>query len=180
MAPDTRRRARASPPPPTHKRTTGRTGKVMAQATLGLVLLVAAGLLIVAVPRISNSTGKAVAVRLAAIGFVGAGINLTAGWVGSAAGWLTTTANDIGSTMISAGFGSSAVWVLWMALAIVWVAGMVPETWFAFQIPDWLSFSGVLLPALTAGLPGSLGHGLHRLIITLGSTMARVVSGWFA
>lgn len=148
----------------------------MAQGTLALLMLVVASGLLVSVGKFGNSTVKAIAVRLAAISYVAAGINVAGGWLGDGIAWLVQTADDIGSAVVNQAFGTGAVWVLYLALVVTWVAGMVPEKWFNFPIPDWLAVSGLILPAMTEGLPGDLGQGLHRLVMTTGNTMTEIVT----
>lgn len=149
----------------------------MAQGTIALLMLLAGSGLLVSVGRIGNTTAKAIAVRLAAIAFVGTGLNVAGGWIGTGIGWVVEWVDRIGSAVLSEAFGTTATWLLYLAFVVVWVAGMVPEKWFSFQIPDWLSISGVLLPAMTAGLPGDFGQGLHEGVVTAGQTMTDLMVG---
>jgi len=141
----------------------------MAQGTIALLMICVGAALVIAVPRLGSAMAKAIAVRLAAIAFLGAGLNLTGGWIGDGARWIVDTATDLGNQATGAAFGTAAIWVLWAGVVVVWIAGMVPEKWFRFEIPDWLSASGVLLPLVPASIPGSFGE-----------TETRIVTGWFS
>jgi hypothetical protein len=147
----------------------------MAAGTIALVMLVVGAGLLVSVDRVKKPIVKASFVRLAAVAFIAAGLALTSGWVADASGWTVDTVNDLGTAALNEGFGTGAVWVLWGALAVTWFAAMIPESWFSFQMPDWLSISGLILPAATSGLPGDLGQGLHDVMVRLGSVMTQFV-----
>lgn len=152
----------------------------MAKGTIALLMLVVGALLIIAIPKLSKPTLKAIAVRLAAIAFLGAGINLVGGWAGDAIGWLVESVNSIGTQITSQAFGAGAIWVLYFALVVLWFAAMVPTSWFDYDPPDGLTISGVVLPAFAAHIPGSFGANAHQFLVTLGSTETRIVTGWFS
>ncbi|HET9656585.1 MAG TPA: hypothetical protein VFP72_14605 [Kineosporiaceae bacterium] len=133
--------------------------------TVAWVLLVVLGFLgLKLVPRARSRTLRAVLVRVAALLFLAAGTVSAGGFVGQLIGSLVH---------VSGAVGAGVAWVGWLFLAAFWLAGIVPEHWFAGDIPDWLSLSGVLLPSLLASVPGPVGatmtSGMHAVATTVGA-----------
>jgi hypothetical protein len=122
--------------------------------TVAWTLLAAIGFWILrTMPRTKHKTVKAVLVRTAAVLFLTAGAIGAGGWIEEAFTWLVELAGDI---------GGGVAWVLWLIGALSWLAGMVPEKWFRGDVPDWLSMSGLLLPALLTSVPGPVGDAMTR------------------
>jgi hypothetical protein len=120
--------------------------------TVAWLLLAGLGFwLLRTVPRARNLTLKAVMVRLAAVLFLVAGTVSAGGVVGSGISWFVHATGAI---------GAGIAWVAWLVLALSWLAGMVPERWFGGDVPDWLSVSGMVLPALLASVPGAVGTAI--------------------
>ena len=71
--------------------------------------------------------------------------------------------------------GTSAIWVLWLLASVAWVLTMLPESMFSGEIPDWLSISGLVLPALAASIPGRVGDLLNGVITGAGNLMIELV-----
>ena len=46
--------------------------------------------------------------------------------------------------------GSAVMFLIWFVLAVMWFACILPERWFSKPIPDWLSVTGLVLPAADA------------------------------
>src|SRR3954453_9126994 len=116
------------------------------EATIWLVLVVAGFALLRALDYVHHEWLAAAMLRLAALGFVGAGVIGAQGWVGDflagAVHFVNTTAARLGV----AALGTGAVWVGWMVLTMGWILTPLPEPWFDAVIPDWLSISGIVLP----------------------------------
>jgi hypothetical protein len=104
------------------------------------------------VKRAKHKTLKAVLVRTAAILFLVAGTITAGGVIGRALQQVVQLTGQI---------GAGIVWVLWVVLALSWLAGMVPEKWFSGNVPDWLSVSGLVLPSLLVSVPGPVGRGMR-------------------
>lgn len=133
--------------------------------TVAWVLLVVLGFLgLKLVPRARSRTLRAVLVRVAAFLFLAAGTVSAGGFVGQLISSLVH---------FSGAVGAGVAWVGWLFMAVFWLAGIVPETWFAGDIPDWLSASGVLLPSLLASVPGPVGDtmtsGMHAVATAVGA-----------
>lgn len=145
------------------------------EATIWLVLVVAGFALLRALDYVHHEWLAAAMLRLAALSFVGAGVIGARGWIG---GFITTTVDFVNTTAArfgAAAIGTGAVWVVWLVLSIAWVLTLLPDRWFDAVIPDWLSVSGVVLPALAASIPGHAGDALRGLINTVGGAMVTFV-----
>jgi hypothetical protein len=145
-------------------------------ATLWLVLTVAGFGLLRAMDHTTHAFLDAVLLRTAAFSFVGAGLVGASGWLGSAASSMVGWMNSAGAQAGAAALGTGAVWVIWAALTISWILTILPETWFAARIPDWLSISGLLLPSLAASIPGPLGELLRQATDSAGTLMIHLAS----
>lgn len=75
--------------------------------------------------------------------------------------------------------GAGVAWVAWLVLALSWLAGMVPETWFRGDVPDGLSLSGVLLPSLLASVPGTVGNAMTATMQAVAGTVGAGLSAVF-
>jgi hypothetical protein len=149
------------------------------QATLW-VLLTAIGFVVIAfMDRIPQAFLRAVAIRGAAISFVGAGTIGASGWIGSAAAGVLAWANGVGNDFGKEAFGTAALWIVWLVLSAAWVLTMLPESWFKGDIPDGLSVSGLFLPALSVTIPGPVGDFFQRMFEGLGhfavSSVQRII-----
>lgn len=115
--------------------------------------------------------------RLAACAFAGAGTVGAVGWLGN---WMNTIVHWVVSTadhMGSAALGTSVAWIAAAFLGFAWVGAIVPDKLFHFRFPDWLTYSGLLLPALLAAVPGTLGNLLGGVVNWAGSGMVDIVNG---
>jgi len=140
-------------------------------ATLWMVLTVAGFGLLRAMDYTTHPLLDALLVRAAAFSFVGAGLIGASGWLGTTIAATVSWANGVGASVGSAAFGTGAVWIAWLVMAVAWVLTILPETWFDAPIPDWLSVAGLVLPALAASIPGPLGQGLRSAISAAGHVM---------
>lgn len=115
--------------------------------------------------------------RAAGALFVGAGVLSTTGWVGdlldAVVGWLVSAANSIGDAAV----GTGLAWIAAAALGIMWFGAMMPQKLVAYRFPDWLLYSGVLLPGLLASVPGTMGNMLDGGITTIGTAANAALSG---
>lgn len=147
------------------------------EATLWLILTVAGFGLLRAMAYVGHPLLDAVMVRAAAFSFAGAGTIGASGWLGDAAAAVVSWANSAGSQAGAAALGTGAVWVVWALLSIAWLLTLLPESWFGAEIPDSLSIAGLLLPALAASIPGTLGDLLRQVINGAGELMVSLVRG---
>lgn len=122
-------------------------------------------------PRAKQKTLKAVMVRTAAVLFLVAGTISAGGIIGTLLRQLVHLTGQV---------GAGIVWVLWLVGALSWLAGMVPEKWFRGDVPDWLSMSGLVLPALLASVPGAVGHGMTVAMQAAHNTVGTGLSGLFS
>jgi hypothetical protein len=145
-------------------------------ATLWLVLTVAGFGFLRAMEYTGRPLLEAIMIRAAAFSFAGAGTVGASGWLGAAVTSTVRWLNDVGSSAGAAAIGTGAVWVIWAVMSIAWVLTLLPDSWFAADIPDALSIAGLVLPALAASIPGPLGDLLREAIGGAGRLMIQVVS----
>lgn len=103
-----------------------------------------------------RKTLDAVMVRAAALCFLVAGMISAGGIPGTVIGWLI----DVMGT-----FGGGLAWVGSLFLLALWAMGMITERIFPGDVPDWLSLSGLLLPPLSAAIPGPVGIEIHNFMV---------------
>ena len=120
----------------------------------------------------------AILVRFAAASFVGSGVIGATGvlgdWANAAIGWLTSFIDGLTVEYL----GSAVVWIVVMGIGCLWVCAMIPDKWFKYDAPDWLLFSGPVLPALLVAVPGRLGDGLTTVITAVGEGMVSLIAFW--
>jgi len=149
------------------------------RGAIWLVATIAGFLMLMAIPRVGSGRVKAVLVRAAALDFLGAGAIGAGGWLGrtieTVLTWGTRSINSLGNNMV----GTTIVGVLAAVVAVIWVAGMVPEEWFSFQIPDWLSATGLIFPTLAASIPGQFGAHVQAFCSGAGTQVAHLVLSAF-
>lgn len=139
-------------------------------------LMVAVGIALMwAQTRTVSGRVDAILVRLSGAAFAGAGVVGAAGWLGSAMssvlGWLISTINSISTNLVGEGVAVLIV----LGIGALWVGAMLPDKVFKHDPPDWLLYSGVVLPGLLGSVPGPLGHGLESIIHWAGAGMAGLV-----
>jgi hypothetical protein len=140
-------------------------------ATVWLVLTVMGFVLLRSMVYIRHATLKAIAIRVAAFAFIGAGTVGAAGWLGHAMTAAISAVNRIGGQAGAAAIGTGAVWIVWALLAGAWILTLLPESWFGRDIPDWLSMSGLVLPALAVTIPGPFGSMVRSVTTAVGGLM---------
>lgn len=149
-------------------------------ATVWLVLTVLGFVTLRSMVYMRHATLKAIAIRFAAFAFLGAGTVGAAGWLGHAMTAVIGAVNRIGAAAGAAAIGTGAVWIVWALMAVAWILTLLPERWFGRDIPDWLSMSGLILPALAVTIPGPFGQALRAVTKAVGGLMvsgARTVVG---
>ncbi|MGH3973470.1 MAG: hypothetical protein ACRDS9_09100 [Pseudonocardiaceae bacterium] len=141
------------------------------------IVMLAAGVGCMFAMRFTSQRIDFVLRRVAACCFAGAGTIGAVGWLGNAidtvVSWVVTTADTLSSGVL----GTPVVWILAAGLGFAWVGALVPDRWFQFRFPDWLSYSGLLLPPLLASVPGNLGNGLDLVVTWCGNGMVDVIGG---
>jgi hypothetical protein len=141
------------------------------------ILMLAAGIGCMFAMRFTSNRVDFVLRRVAACCFVGAGTIGAVGWLGSAmntvVGWTVTTTDSLSAGAL----GTPVAWIAAAGLGFAWVGALVPDQWFHFRFPDWLSYSGLLLPALLASVPGNLGNVLNQIVTWCGTGMVDVIGG---
>jgi hypothetical protein len=140
-----------------------------------LVLTVAGFGLLRAMDYVNRPLIAALLVRAAAFSFAGAGVIGASGWIGQVMASIVTWVNNAGENAGTAALGTGAVWVIWLLASVAWVLTILPESWFAAEIPDWLSVSGLVLPSLAAAIPGPAGEALRAVITGAGTLMIELV-----
>ncbi len=138
----------------------------MAASTTWVVLTAAGFLFLYLMTLTSKPILDAILVRLAAFCYIGAGFIGASGWLGDMIDGLVNTTNSTGNEVARNAFGTSVVWVVAAGLAIAWIVGILPESWFSGAIPDWLSMSGLILPAFMVSVPGPAGDFLTTVLRT--------------
>lgn len=146
-------------------------------ATVWLVLVVIGfGLLRFVTPHTQHDLLKAVLARVAAMSFIGAGLIGGAGWLGGALHSVVGWVNTQGGSAMAATIGTGAMWILWAALSLVWVLTFLPDALFAKDMPDWLSVTGLVIPALAVSIPGGVGNFFQTINQALGGLMIHFAS----
>jgi hypothetical protein len=146
------------------------------EATLWVLLVVVGFGLLRAIEHVHVNLMGAVMERVAAAAFVGAGVIGASGWIGSGIAWVVGAVNSLGSSLGAAAVGSGPIWIAWLALSVLWVLALLPDSWFGWHLPPWLSVTGLVLPALAASIPGQLGDLLRMVIDGIGRLMVTAVS----
>ncbi|HEY3561789.1 MAG TPA: hypothetical protein VGL05_30195 [Kribbella sp.] len=120
-----------------------------------------------------------VLVRVAGFSFVGAGLIGASGWVGSfmnsTLGWLFRSIDDV----TKGAFGTGAAWILAAGMTAMWIGAMLPDKWFSFDPPDWLVISGLIIPSLSAMVPGKAGNAFETVTAAGGHALNTWVAGLF-
>lgn len=140
-------------------------------ATLWVLLTVAGFALLTVMSYIKQATLRAIAVRGAAFSFVGAGTIGAAGLIGALTANVIAWVNGVGTDLGRDALGTGALWIVWLFLSIAWLLTMLPESWFGRDIPDWLSVSGLFLPALCVSIPGPVGEFFRAVFDAIGEFM---------
>ena len=150
---------------------------IAAGATLWTLFTVIGFVLLKSVKRWGKPWQQAVAVRAAACSFITAGCIGARGWIGDTTDTGIHVINQQGNAATTAVLGAGVMWIAWFVICGAWIAGIIPESWFDFDIPDWLSISGLILPALSAYMPASIGDFLGGMFAAIGSTLIGLFPG---
>jgi hypothetical protein len=145
--------------------------KYLMSATVWLVLTVLGFVTLRSMVYMRHATLKAIAIRFAAFAFLGAGTVGAAGWLGHAMTSVIGAVNRIGAQAGAAAIGTGAVWIAWALMAGAWILTLLPERMFGRDIPDWLSMSGLVLPALAVTIPGPFGQLIRAVTTAVGGLM---------
>lgn len=141
-------------------------------------LMIAVGLALMwAQTRTRYDVVDQILVRMAGGAFMGAGTVGFDGWIGNmistVLGWITSLADSLGAPWL----GNTVVWIGVLGVALLWVAAMLPDNIFEKDAPDWLLYSGVILPSMMGSVPGPLGNGLTQVFQWAGDVMVSFVAG---
>lgn len=129
--------------------------------------------------RFTGDFLDAILVRVAAILFMAAGIIGAHGWFGDALNSVFNTVNTTGGEIARSTTGSAIMYFVWFALGVLWIMCILPERWFSKAVPDWLSVSGLILPAGIATVPGPAGVALGGIILSLANLVTAPVRALF-
>lgn len=123
-----------------------------------------------AMPNIPYAMLKAILVRTAAFLFLAAGTISAGGLIGSTLQTLVHLTGQI---------GAGVIWVGWFMLALAWIVTILPEQIYTKPMPDWLSMSGLALPAFLGSVPGEVGTQITKGLIFTHDTVGVTVTSWF-
>lgn len=144
-----------------------------------ILMLAVGGFFLWGTTRVKIRWADAVLVRLAAASFVGSGVIGATGvlgdWANAALGWVANFIDGFGVEFL----GATVVWIVVMGIGALWVCAMIPDKWFVYDAPDWLLYSGPVLPALLVAVPGPVGNGLTAVITGAGEGMVNLVASGF-
>lgn len=129
--------------------------------------------------RVRNRTIDFILVRLAGGAFMAAGLLGVGGVLGR---WVETgiaTAISVADQLGAATLGSAIAWIIATGLGALWVAAMLPDSWFRFDPPDWLVWSGIIAPSLLASVPGPVGSVLRQITHAAGQAVGAMTSAMF-
>lgn len=140
------------------------------------VFLVAAGVFFLwLVPHVGHHLAQAASVRAGHLALLGAG---TVGAAGVLGGWIQSL---LGAVVGAVGASSAAllgtravVGLIALALCVAWVLGILPMRWVRFDPPDWLAWTGLILPAIAVQIPGPVGHLVAGLITGTGQVVVGI------
>jgi hypothetical protein len=145
---------------------------------LFVLFLIGCGLL-AATPRLGWATGRAITLRLAMLVFIAAGTVGLSGQLGEFLDWGLTKFTHLGNDATAYAVGSAVMWVAWLALCVVWVAGFLPTKVIRFDPHDLLAGVGLILPATAEAIPGPAGDFFAGLFDEIGTFFVDLVTGWF-
>lgn len=132
------------------------------------VLMVAFGVACLFTMKKTPPAVDFVLIRIAAASFAGAGVVGVDGWLGgllqSVVGWVIGLLNTISADIL----GTTVSWILVAGVGALWVGALLPDRVFGYDFPDWLMFSGVILPTLVGTVPGRAGDFLDTVMTTAG------------
>lgn len=118
-------------------------------------------------------------VRAAAGAFAGAGTIGAVGWLGTlmrtVLGWLIRLVDRIGIVML----GAAVAWIIVAGVGALWVGALLPDRLFKYDAPDWLIFSGLILPSLLIAVPGRAGDMLRAAVELAGHALINGVEWMF-
>lgn len=146
-------------------------------ATLWVLLVVAGFGGLWCVDKAKGGLLKALLVRAAAFSFAGAGMIGASGWIGTAMEKVVAAVNEAAAEAGTIALGTGAVWIIWLGLGLAWILTILPESWFGAEMPDWLSVTGLVLPALAVSIPGPIGNAIQGIIHGAGQMMISLVGG---
>lgn len=125
----------------------------------------------------TRPTLDAILIRASAASYLAAGTVGAAGWIGdllrTTIGWVNDLVESVGRSAVGT---TAVVGLLWLALTGMWVLTMLPESWFKKQIPDWLAFSGLIIPSVAGAIPGPIGEAMRSVIQTISGLMIQLVT----
>lgn len=146
-------------------------------ATLWVLLVVAGFGGLWCVDKAKGGLLKALLVRAAAFSFAGAGMIGASGWIGTAITKVIAAVNEAAAEAGMVALGTAAVWIAWLVLGLAWILTILPESWFGAEMPDWLSVTGLVLPALAVSIPGPIGNAIQGIIHGAGQLMISLIGG---
>lgn len=137
------------------------------------VFLVAAGLFFLwLVGHVGSPLLQAIVVRAGHLSLLGAGTvgagGLLGSWIKGLLGWVVGAAGAASSTLLGT---SAVVGLIALGLFVAWVLGMLPERVVRFDPPDWLAWTGLVLPAIAVQIPGPAGQLVSSLITGTGQLL---------
>lgn len=149
----------------------------MYAANVSWFVCAAAGAMCLWLMRLTPPVVDRVLKRLAGACFLAGGLAGLSGWVGQA-----MTACLSGAQRITDAMGVQAVatpvwWIIAAAVGLSWLAGMLPDSMIRGHLPTWLIYSGLVLPALLASVPGRFGQGLRTVTYAAGGIVGQWVAG---
>lgn len=143
------------------------------------ILMVAFGFGAMFTMKVTPPRVDAVLIRVAALSFAGAGTIGATGWIGSMISAITDFVINLTDKLGNATVGESIVWIIAAGLGALWVGSLLPARLVRYDFPDWLSFTGFLLPSLLATVPGQAGEVLRMIVNTCSEWLVKLVGSWF-
>lgn len=116
-------------------------------------------------------------IRLAGCCWVGAGLAGLTGWAGQLLGWMLTTGPNLIDRISSDAVGGVVSGIIALGVSALWVFAMLPDRIFGYDPPDWLIYTGLIIPSLLATVPGAAGEALRAVITAAGTTVNTWVGG---
>lgn len=140
-------------------------------------LLVVTGVALLFSQRFLPPRVDFVVVRLAGGAFMGAGLIGANGWLGETIDWAVQTMISLTDRVGAQALGQAVAWILAAGLGLLWIGAMLPDKLFRYDPPNWLVWSGLVVPALVATVPGVLGDFLRRVTTWAGAATQNLVGG---
>lgn len=143
------------------------------------ILMISIGVAAMFAMKVTPPRIDAVLIRFAALAYAGAGGLVVSGWIGRAITGITHFVVGLADKLGNVVVGQAIVWIIATALGALWIGSLLPARLVRYDFPDWLSFTGIVLPTLLDGVPGAAGEFMRTIVNTPSGWLVQFVGSWF-